>query len=1036
MATVSLPNVDELKTDVLTEAPEIRSERAARALFDAEVRALEETPLRRPAATYRLQVHGGFGLDDVTAVVDYLGDLGITDCYLSPYLDARPGSTHGYDVIDPGRINAEVGDDAAHDRMVARLRQRGMGRVIDVVPNHMGVGGNNRFFIDVLENGPQAQSARFFDIDWKPVKDELEGRVLLPVLEDFYGKVLERGLLALERDAGSFWVRYHERRLPLSPRSYLRVLDRHSDQFRVRFDPEDDDVLEFLSIRDSIRNLPPRDARRPAELDQVRREKEIIKRRVHRLCDQSPRLREYIDACVAGFRGTPGVPESFDPLHELLEEQVYRLAYWRVASEEINYRRFFDVTELVGVRIEDPRIFDLTHALVFRWVREGGITALRIDHPDGLADPLGYFRRLQERLFLQACHRRLEAEGREDEWEQLAGPLRATYRGAVADDPSSRLARRFPIVAEKILSRGETLPTDWPIDGTVGYEFLNALNGLFVDPSGADEILAVYREFTGDDESPDDLLHDSKLLIEDAFLASEVNTLTRQLNRVAECDRRSRDFTLNDLRRVLREVIACFRIYRTYVRPGDPVAQRDRDAIEQAIARARHRRRTIDASVFSFLNEVLLLDTPETLPAEARSLWEQFVIRFQQATGPVQAKGLEDTAFYRQVPLVAVNEVGGDLGRIGSSPGVFHSLNDHRLARWPGGFSPTATHDTKRGEDTRIRIDVLSELADEWKTRLARWSRWNARKKVQVGEAAIPEAREEYLLYQTLIGAWPFGGPDDAPPEGFVERVQAYMVKAAREAKRNTSWTDPDPSYAETLSRYVGEILSGPDAQPFLKDFLPFQRRVARVGVVHSLSQALLKLASPGAADIYQGCELWDLNLVDPDNRRPVDYDLRRGLLDRIRSDVASGRPRAEIARELFDRHEDGAVKLYLLWTVLNHRKANQALHLEGNYRPIEAHGDLRGNVVSFSRRHQGQTALVVAPRLVARMMGDEGLNPPVGREAWGETEVVLPEFAGAARWRNLVTDETLDVTVTDERRGLLLGDVFRTVPLALLVEE
>ncbi|MGE5755096.1 MAG: malto-oligosyltrehalose synthase, partial [Planctomycetaceae bacterium] len=846
MAIVSPPKTGDAQAGTPPEAARTPAEQVADALFEAEARALAEAPLRRPAATYRLQVHGGFRLDDVARVVDYLDALGVTDCYLSPYLDARPGSTHGYDVFDHGRINPEIGDQAAHDQLVAKLCERGMGRVLDVVPNHMGVGGANRFWIDVLETGPQAESARFFDIDWSPVKDELEGRVLLPILEDLYGKVLEAGLLSVERDGGSFWVRYRDHRLPMEPRSYHRVLDRHADDFRARFDPDDDDVLEYLSILDAIRLLPSRRARDPNQIVRVRREKEVIKRRIQRLCAESPRLREFLDENVASLQGREGELASFDDLHRLLEDQVYRLAYWRVASEEINYRRFFDVTELAGLRTEDSQVFDLIHSLIFRWVREGGVTGLRIDHPDGLADPLGYFRRLQERLFLQACLQRLAAEGDADDWPAVVEPLRVRYRAELTDHPDSPLARRFPIVAEKILSRGETLPADWPIDGTVGYEFLNALNGLFVDSNGSEAIDKIYREFTGDQEPFDEVLNKSKLLIEDQLLASELNTLTRQLNRVAELDRRSRDFTLADLFRAVREVIACFRIYRTYVQPGQLVSPHNRDAIEQSVARARPRRPSINDLVYDFVQDVLLLELPERLSSEERAVGERFVVRFQQTTGPVQAKGLEDTAFYRQVPLVSLNEVGGDPGRFGVSPGVFHALNDHRLGQWPGGLSTTATHDTKRGEDARIRIDVLSELTDEWKTSLTRWSYRNARKKGERRGAAVPDAHEEYLLYQALIGAWPFGGPDDAPPPGFVERIQNYLVKAAREAKRNTSWTDPDSTYTDLLRQFVADILEGGDAQPFLKNFLPFQRRVARVGVVHSLAQTLLKIASPG----------------------------------------------------------------------------------------------------------------------------------------------------------------------------------------------
>ena len=1019
----------------LVETPTAEADDIALSLVEAELMALAEMPLRRPTGTYRLQVHKGFRMEDAAAIVDYLADLGISDAYFSPYLDARPGSTHGYDVFDHGRINGEVGDDAAHERLVEALRLRGMGRVLDIVPNHMGVKGPNRFWLDVLEVGPLSPSARFFDIDWHPVKEELDGRVLLPILEDQYGKVLEEGKLTVERDGGALFVRYYETRLPLSPRSYALVMERRSEELWTRFHPDDEHLQEYRSIWAAAHNLPARNAADPESVEHRIREKDVLKRRLARLCAESPALCAFLDENIAQFRGTPGDPRSFAPLDALLEEQVYRLAYWRVAADEINYRRFFDINDLAGLRMEDPVVFDVVHDLIFNWVDQGDVTGLRIDHPDGLADPLGYFRRLQEMLFLRACRRRFEATFRGADWRDVAEPVRDHYRRAVEADPASTLARRFPVVAEKILSRGEELPDSWPIDGTVGYEFLNVLNGLFVDPAAADAMETTYAEFTGDRVPSAEELYQCKELITRAALASEINMLARMVNRVSERDRRSRDFTLNELRKALREVIACFPVYRTYLKPGEPASERDLGYIHQAVARARKRNASIDATVFTFLHDCLILEHPEGVREEDKRLREAFVARFQQTTGPVQAKGLEDTLFYRQVRLASLNEVGGDPLRFGHSPPLFHALNAHRLNRWPGALSTTATHDTKRGEDARVRIDAISELADEWKTRLARWSYWNARKKIEVNGAPAPDPREEYLLYQTLVGAWPFGGPDDAPPEGFVARVQEYTLKAAREAKVNTTWTETDPSYSEALTKFVADVIEGPDAGPFLKDFLPFQRRIARIGVVHSLAQALLKIAAPGVPDVYQGCELWDFSLVDPDNRRPVDYDGRKRLLADFRRELEGGTSRADLAARLLAAPEDGAIKLYLIWTALNHRKANPTLYQEGAYRPLEADGDLKANVVAFARHREGRYVLTVAPRLVSGLMGEDARTPPVGRAAWGETRLILPDAAGARRLRNLLTDTTVDVREADGHPTLDLADVFDVLPVALLVE-
>jgi (1->4)-alpha-D-glucan 1-alpha-D-glucosylmutase len=1005
----------------------------ADAIFEAEARNTLISPLRRPSATYRLQMHAGFRFDQADQIVDYLAELGISDVYFSPYLAAREGSTHGYDVTDHTRINPEVGDEASHQRLLNHLKSRGMGRVLDIVPNHMGFSPSNPFMHDMLENGPQARSAIFFDVDWNPVKESLTGRFLLPILGDFYDNILESGQLQLKRVRGEFQIRYHERTLPLRPRSYAKVLNYRSAILRSDFGPEAEDVLEYLSIRDSARHLPSSRFCSLAEMEYLRQEKQVIKRRLERLCSESPRIRMFLDDSIKELNGVPEDARSFDKLHELLDEQVYRLSYWRVAAEEINYRRFFDVTELAGIRVEIPEVFDHVHRLIFQWVREGGVTGLRVDHPDGLADPRGYFRRVQEELFVQACQER--ANALHAPWNEIESTIRSQYAAAVTDDSLTGLARRFPIVAEKILSTGERLPSEWPIDGTVGYEYLNALNGLFVKPDAFEAVDSTYRDFTNDRETFAETLRDSKIYIERALLASELNNLTRILSRAAEGDRRSRDFTINDLRRALVEVVACFRVYRTYIQPGEPVAERDREYIEQAVARARSRHPTVDQSVFAFVRDVLLLRTPHDISEDDRALWHQFTIRFQQTTGPVQAKGLEDTTFYRQVPLVSLNEVGGDPSRFATSPSAFHALNSQRLSDWPGGFSATSTHDTKRGADARIRINVISELIDEWKVRLARWSYRNARRRINVHDRECPDAREEYLLYQTLLGAWPFESLGDEAPSGFVERVQAYMVKAASEAKRNTTWTDADPSYKEALAKYVSDVLEGPDAAPFLNDFLTFQRRVARVGVPHSLALTLLKLLSPGAVDVYQGSDLWDFSMVDPDNRRPVDFSRREQLLHQLKSRLESGESRRDVAQSLYQNPEDGAIKLYLLWVGLNHRKANPDLYLKGAYRPGEIVGDLKEHAIAIGRTYQGKNILGVAPRLVAGMMGEDGSTPPIGRDIWGDTEISIPE-AAPSRWLNLLTGEVVEVSRMRDRPGLPLAELFSTLPLALLVDE
>jgi (1->4)-alpha-D-glucan 1-alpha-D-glucosylmutase len=1000
----------------------------AEAIFDAESRTVEEQPLRRPAATYRLQVHAGFTLDDVSRVVDYLADLGITDGYLSPYLSARPGSTHGYDVFDHRRINAEIGDRQAHDRLLLKLKERGMGRVLDIVPNHMGVAGLNPFWMDVLELGPQSPYACYFDIEWKPLEDDLDGRVLLPILEDQYGRVLESGKLVLKRDQGRFLISYGERELPIAPRSYATILEYRLDDLREMGEAEED-VQEVRSLAASARLLPSSSHVDAESVERVGFERDVIKSRLRRLVEESPRIAAYLDETLEVFQGRPGEATSFDPLHSLLEQQVYRLSSWRVASEEINYRRFFDINDLAGLRAEDPRVFEATHARIFRWIGEGGVTGLRIDHPDGLADPAGYLRRIQERLFLRACHDRYRVESKQSaDWQTVGRLIRDRYRSVLDKEPRSALARRFPVVVEKILTRDEPVPDDWTIDGTVGYEFLNALNGLFVAQEAKESILATYREFTGESTRFAEILFDAKRLITRSSLASERNALASKLARIAARDRRSRDFTRAELGRALGTIMAIFPVYRAYLQPGESATVRDRKMIERAVANARKRNPTIDPSVFDFVRSILLNEHPEGLPTAEIARREAFTIRFQQTTGPIQAKGLEDTTFYRYVPLVSLNEVGGDPSRFGTTPDAFHNKNSRRLKRWAGGFLATATHDTKRGEDARIRINTLSELPEAWKEALARWSAANAPLKHETPRGLAPDAREEYLFYQTLIGSWPFGMEVDAITPEYVERVQAYMIKAAREAKVKTSWTDADPAHCEALKAFVAEALSIEKSGAFLQDFRSFQGRIELVGAVHSLSQSLIKLTSPGVADVYQGCELWDLSLVDPDNRRPVDFDRRAAFLADFKSRLERGEDRGMLASALLAAPEDGAIKLYLHWVALNHRRSNADLYRLGEYLPLQVTGPHAHRVIAFARRLEGRTVVVVAPRLVVPLMDSEGDRMPIGT-VWESTSIVLPQELQSQAWHDLLTD----------RRGssgagtLALADLFATLPVALL---
>jgi (1->4)-alpha-D-glucan 1-alpha-D-glucosylmutase len=745
-------------------------------------------------------------------------------------------------------------------------------------------------------------------------------------------------------------------------------------------------------------------------------------------------------------------------LDTLIERQAYRLSYWRVAAEEINYRRFFDVNDLAAIRMDRAEVFEATHKLVLRLLAEGKISGLRIDHPDGLWDPAGYFRRLQE-SYLEAIDERRKTE---DE-----SSANGTENNALAtkSDPSSfllhpRSARPLYIVAEKILARGERLPEDWAVHGTSGYDYLNALNGIFVDGSTEKRFSEIYADFIGTRLRFDDLVYATRKQIMQVSMASEVNVLAYQLNRVSEHNRYYRDFTLYSLREALRELIACFPVYRTYIiATTEQVEDRDRIVIETAVNRARSRNPTIDPSIYDFLREILLLRYPDTLDPEAREEQRTFVMKFQQLTGPVMAKGMEDTAFYIYNRLTSLNEVGGEPQRFGTTVAAFHRQNQERLRDWPAAMLATSTHDTKRSEDVRARISVLSELPEQWRKALTRWSRWNRRKKIDVDGKPAPHRNEEYLLYQTLLGAWPFGTTTDHRPpttdetsvpsvvggqsSNFVERIQDYMVKAIREAKVNTSWLNPNTTYDEAVRAFVAAVLEDVPSNRFLADFRSLQVTVAHFGAFNALSQTLLKLTSPGVPDIYQGSEIWDFSLVDPDNRRPVDYDLRAWWLGEL---VDIDGDRAKLARALVDTKADGRIKLYLTHRALRFRRDHAELFRAGSYIPLEATGDAGEHIVAFARALTapspasgardaavpGREALIVAPRLLAKRLREiEAL--PLGIAAWGDALLALPNATPGQRYRDIFTDCTQLVIERDGVTGLPLAELLEHFPVALL---
>jgi (1->4)-alpha-D-glucan 1-alpha-D-glucosylmutase len=1013
----------------------------------------------RPRATYRWQFHHGFTFHDAAKLTPYLQSLGVSHVYASPYLKARAGSMHGYEIVDHSLLNPELGGDEGFAGFVAAMRQHGLGQILDVVPNHMGVGSDeNPWWQDVLENGPSSPFASCFDIDWQPLKPDLDNKVLLPVLGDQFGKVLEDGQLVLHFADGTFSLSYFGRRFPVAPRSYGQVLRHRMAELEQSLGGDHPAVLEYHSILTAIGHLPPREETEPDKLTERNREKEIIKRRLGRLCADEPQVADFIAHNVTIFNGQRGEPSSFDLLDTLLQDQAYRLSFWRVASDEINYRRFFDVNELAAVCMEHSDVFDKAHALVLRLLDEGQIDGLRIDHADGLFDPTAYLWQLQERRFLQRCRQLFEeaaakrdpldtaserdpldtaahrdpggtAESAPPVWEAIEPALRGIFANIQSGQRNDPVARLLYLVVEKILEGSERLPDDWPIHGTSGYEFLNQVNLLFIDRANAKAFDSLYAKFIGERINFSELVCRSKKLIMKVSMSSELNVLGHQLDRISEHRRASRDFTRSGLTYALREVVSCFPVYRTYTTPAG-VLDRDRRYVEQAVARAKRQNPAISPALFDFIRDVLLLADADNLTDAERNERLQFIGRFQQFTGPVMAKSVEDTSYYNYNRLVSLNEVGSDPDHFGDTVATFHRLNQERQAAQPFAMLATSTHDTKRSEDFRARVNVLSELPREWKEHLTLWTRWNKRKKTKLDGDLAPGRNDEYLLYQTLLGTWPFEPPGGAALETYISRIQHYMTKAMREAKTRTSWIAPNEAYERATHEFIASILGNEPLSAFRTDFEPFAARISRLGMWNSLSQTLLKLTSPGVPDTYQGMEQWEFTLVDPDNRQPVDYAGRQQTLQELDRRAAAGNELATLADDLVSHAEDGRIKLFLTATTLRLRCAMPALFTTGDYIPLEIRGTGSQHVCAFARLSGDRACVVVVPRLVGTLIGSSDAAP-VGSDIWKDTTIQLPPRIAPLHWRDVFTGQAQSACASGE---LAMSDVLKQFPVSLLV--
>lgn len=959
-----------------------------------------------PTATYRLQFNRTFTFRDATAIIPYLSALGVSHCYASPYLRARPGSMHGYDIIDHNALNPEIGTPEDYEEFVSELHRHGMGQILDIVPNHMGVmGSDNAWWLDVLENGQASDYAPFFDIDWDPIKDELQGKVLIPILADQYGNELEAGKLKLVLDAerGEFSIFYFQHRFPVAPRAYPTVLEFDLDRLKAKLGGENVDLLELQSIATAFNHLPGRNDLNAEEQASRNREKEVQKRRLAALCARSAEVREFLEENVRIFNGTPGDPHSFDLLHELIKAQVYRLAQWRVAGDDINYRRFFDINDLAALRMENDAVFEATHRLILKLLAESKLNGLRIDHPDGLYDPAQYLCRLTRQM----------TEGREE-------------------------TQRAYLVVEKILTGNERLRKGWPVDGTTGYEYANLVNGLFVDSSAEQKVTRIYHDFVGQVPEYTDLIYSCKSLILKVGLASELNVLANLLIRIALANRHTCDFTLNSLRSALFEIIASFPVYRTYVTGGE-VSDEDRRYVEQAVAVARKRSNAADLSVFDFVRRVLLTEINGEESQWYKRAVVRFAMKFQQVTSAVMAKGLEDTAFYRYNRLVSLNEVGGNPSKFGTSVEEFHRANQERMHSWPNSLLSTSTHDSKRSADVRARINVLSEITGEWKRRLRRWRDWNRNKKRWIDDETAPSRNDECLLYQTLVGTWPTDSAiDDSGWKQFTDRMEQYMVKAVREAKEHTSWANTNSEYESAVSDFTRAILDRSSRNRFLEDLAEFARRVARFGLFNSLSETLLKMTSPGVPDTYQGNELFEFNLVDPDNRLPVDYSKRMRILEEINASAFSSNQNPGEAsliklRELVTDREDGAAKLFLTWKTMNVRKEYRALFQKGSYSPLHVRGKKCEHVVAFAREFEGKTAIVVAPRLCATLLGD---GQTLSDESlWRDTFLEI-EQKNVSCHHNIFTGECIAANGDGKPQSVPVGAILRYFPVAVLISQ
>jgi (1->4)-alpha-D-glucan 1-alpha-D-glucosylmutase len=944
-----------------------------------------------PLATYRVQFNANFRFADAEKLVPYLQALGISHLYASPLLQARRGSLHGYDVTDPTRLSSDLGSEDDFARLTERMHQHAIGLLLDIVPNHMAASQENRWWMDVLEHGEDSEYASYFDIDWQSSGSKFplsqKGRMVLPVLSDFYERLLSDQRIVLRFEENGFYIEAEGNTLPVNPKTYGGILEPCLELLRRSERADEEAVRRAEGLLSSLRVF------------RTHKDAKCLKSELWDLHQRDHAFHSALEQTIQTFNGTKGNPASFALLNALLSSQAYRLAFWRNAVEEVNYRRFFGLNELVALRMEHPPAFNNSHARIFEMVAQGKVNGLRIDHIDGLRDPLAYLQQLQS----------------------------VRTRGGREDSD----ALQIYTIVEKITSGRETLPVEWPTAGTTGYDYLNAVNTLFIDPVGSRELEATYRGFSGIRSSFAETWNIRKKQVMEEMFTSDIRRLSWRLGRLATLDRLGSDVPMRELIRGLKEVTASLPIYRTYCRDLC-LPERDRFYIQKAfeIARERAPLSALSDAAFEFLQSVFLLRPSFDLPNH-RDEWLDFLLSWQQFTGAVMAKGLEDTAFFVHHGLISLNEVGCNPLRkeIGFGITAFHRQNQRILAEHPFTLNATSTHDTKWSEDLRARINVLSEMPAEWKARLDRWSQWNQPRKSEIGGRVAPSPNEEVLLYQSMLGIWPADAKlDDIVRGELCNRLQQFILKAAREGKTHSSWVSPNEAHENAMRRFVCSILDDKSENPFLSDFSDFVERISPAGACNAYAQVLLKITSPGIPDFFQGNELWNFCLTDPDNRNKVDFDERLRLLKELEETSAGSQPLD--TAELLNRWKDGRLKLYLTRQALNFRRAHPNLFLKGEYVPLEAAGEQRNSACTFARRYEGTWALVATPRLTARLARDGTF--PLGQISWGSTTIPLSS-AAPANWENVFTGEGLSVSWEGRKKTLRLASVFSQLPFALL---